>query len=294
MMKLMKLLLVTQFVGVFLAPRARQHPRVGPHHRPRASRTRTPTMAAQPRSSIYPKSTTSALFSTLAPISSGCIVSAFFMYPFDVVRALRMASASDAAAASLSTSQLVRNFVSAHGVKGLVSQGVAPEMARATMMRVVQFFSYPLCHEALTGKKPSEGTPVTKLVSGMAASLPSALAITPLENAKIALQLDSEKRFGNSMGNAARHLWRRGILAPYVGLQGVFTRSAISFGPYIATLPYCQSFTKPMVSNTLGDGPFATVLGNLLGGLLAGSFGAALNCPFDLVRTNLQKQAIGA
>ena len=34
MMKLIKLLLVTLFVGVFLAPRA-QHPRVGPHHRPR-------------------------------------------------------------------------------------------------------------------------------------------------------------------------------------------------------------------------------------------------------------------
>ena len=33
-------------------------------------------------------------------------------------------------------------------------------------------------------------------------------------------------------------------------------------------------------------------LGNLLGGLLAGSFGAAINCPFDLVRTNLQKHAI--
>ena len=40
------------------------------------------------------------------------------------------------------------------------------------------------------------------------------------------------------------------------------------------------------------DSPTATFLGNLLGGLLAGSFGAALNCPFDLVRTNLQKQAI--
>lgn len=255
-------------------------------------------MATQRRMTMYPcvaspaEQKGSALFSTLAPISAGCVVSAFFMYPFDVVRALKMASASDAAAASQSTVQLIRNFVSAHGVKGLVSQGVMPEMARATVMRVVQFFSYPLCHEALTGKKPSEGTPMTKLVSGMAASLPSALAITPLENAKIALQLDKENRFGNNMGNAARHLWRRGVLAPYVGLQAIFTRSAVSFGPYIATLPYAQSFTKPMVHNAMGDGPLATVLGNLTGGFLAGSLGAAINCPFDLVRTNLQKQAI--
>ena len=75
-------------------------------------------------------------------------------------------------------------------------------------------------------------------------------------------------------------------------MQGVFARGAMSFGPYIATLPYCQQLTGPLVKNTVGDTPLGTTLGNLLGGLLAGSFGAALNCPFDLVRTNLQKQAI--
>lgn len=175
---------------------------------------------------------------------------------------------------------------------GLVSQGVLPEIARATTMRVVQFYSYPIVHEAFFSCKPSEGTPATKLVSGMAASLPSALAITPLENAKIALQLDSAGRFNNSMGSATQHLLRRGWLAPYVGLQGVFTRSAISFGPYIATLPYCQKITVPASKNLFGDTPLGQTVGNLTGGLMAGSLGAALNCPFDLVRTNLQKQAI--
>ncbi|KAL1527482.1 hypothetical protein AB1Y20_016147 [Prymnesium parvum] len=229
-------------------------------------------------------------FITLAPISAGCMVSAGIMYPMDVVRALKMASASEAA--ELSTMQLLRRFVQAHGMIGLVSQGVLPEIARATAMRVVQFFCYPLIHEGLFSKKPSEGTPSTKLIAGMAASLPSALAITPLENAKIALQLDQAKRFNNSMLAAANHLWRRGVLAPYVGLQGTFTRSAISFGPYIATLPYCQAGTRRACDALLGHSALSDALGTLLGGLLAGSIGAALNCPFDLVRTNLQKQAI--
>jgi len=201
-----------------------------------------------------------------------------------------MASASDAAA--LTTTQLVRGFVQAHGVVGLMSQGVLPEIARATMMRVVQFFSYPIAHQALFARQPSDGTPGTRLVSGMAASLPSAIAITPLENAKIALQLDSANRFNNSMAKATQHLWSRGMLAPYAGLQGTFTRSAVSFGPYIATLPYAQAAVKPVVTRACGEGAFGDTLGNLLGGLLAGSFGAALNAPFDLVRTNLQKQAI--
>ena len=177
---------------------------------------------------------------------------------------------------------------------GLAKQGVLPEIARATTMRVVQFFSYPIIHEAFFSKKPSEGSPATKLVAGMAASFPSAVAITPLENAKIALQLDSAKRFNNSMSKATMHLWQRGMFAPYVGLQGVFTRSAISFGPYIAILPYCQGVVCPATKSALGDGSVATTVGNLLAGLVAGSIGAALNCPFDLVRTNLQKQAIAA
>lgn len=220
------------------------------------------------------------------------MASAAVMYPMDVVRALRMASASDAV--YVSTAQLLRNFVQAHGLMGLASQGVMPEIARATAMRVVQFFSYPLFHELLFGKKPSEGSPGTKLVGGMAACAPAALAITPLENAKIALQLDHSGRFNNSMGAAMSHLWRRGALAPYVGLQGVFTRSAISFGPYIAALPYCQQLTTPTAVGIFGDTPFGRTAGTFSAGLMAGSMGAALNCPFDLVRTNLQKQAIAA
>jgi len=232
----------------------------------------------------------SSAVTTLAPISAGCMASAAVMYPMDVIRALRMASASEAV--SRSTAQLLRDFISAHGLIGLARQGVLPEIARATTMRVVQFFSYPLIHEAFFSRKPSEGSPGTKLVAGMGAALPAALAITPLENAKIALQLDHAGRFNNSMGQAMRHLSSRGLLAPYVGCQGVFTRSAISFGPYIATLPYCQQFTVPASKKLFGDTNLGTTLGNLLGGLIAGSFGAALNCPFDLMRTNLQKQAI--
>ena len=176
-----------------------------------------------------------------------------------------MASASEAASAS--TMQLVRNFVSTHGALGLARQGVAPEIGRATLMRVVQFFAYPLVHEALFSCPPSQGQPEQKLLAGMLASLPSSVAITPLENAKIALQLDHERRFKNSMGKATSHLWRRGLLAPYVGLQGVFMRSAVSFGPYIATLPYCQSLTQPPMRRLCGgDSATGKFLGSLLGG----------------------------
>ena len=96
-------------------------------------------------------------------------------------------------------------------------------------MRVVQFFMFPIIHEGFFGRPPSKGDTKTKLVAGVVATLPSSVAITPLENAKIALQLDHQKKFNNSMGKAVKHLLRRGVLAPYMGCQGVFTRSALSF-----------------------------------------------------------------
>ena len=113
---------------------------------------------ARPVAALCAMAQKGSAFNTLAPISAGCMASAAVMYPADVVRALRMASASEAT--SLSTTQLLRNFVAAHGVLGLAKQGVLPEMARATMMRVVQFFTYPLIHEALFSKPLSEASPV--------------------------------------------------------------------------------------------------------------------------------------
>lgn len=62
------------------------------------------------------------------------------MYPVDVVRALKMASATGGG-------YTIGEFVKVHGVKGLMSQGVVPEVIRATWMRVLKFFFFPITHE---------------------------------------------------------------------------------------------------------------------------------------------------
>lgn len=62
------------------------------------------------------------------------------MYPVDVVRALKMASATGGG-------YTIKEFVATHGVKGLMSQGVVPEVIRATWMRVLKFFFFPITHE---------------------------------------------------------------------------------------------------------------------------------------------------
>jgi len=226
------------------------------------------------------------LVETLGPIAGGCLLTATAMYPVDVIRALRMASAGGSTDSS--TLVLVRRFVAVHGVVGLARQGVLPEVVRATWMRCVQFFCMPLFHQQLTGLPVAKGTTASKCGAGVLATVPAVLTITPLENAKIALQLDEKKQFGNSMARVLRQLWSRSWAAPLIGWQGVQLRQAAWFAPYIGSLGPLERGCKA----ALGSTPGADSLGKVMGGFAAGTVGAALNTPFDVVRTNLQKEGI--
>jgi hypothetical protein len=92
---------------------------------------------------------TESVWKTLPPIVAAAGATAAAMYPVDVVRTLKMASASviifvwkkynglaykltiPLKGQSLPTAALVSNFVKVHGVKGLFKQGVAPELVRS-------------------------------------------------------------------------------------------------------------------------------------------------------------------
>ena len=68
-------------------------------------------------------------------------------------------------------------------------------ISRASMSRSIKFFFQPVVHEAVYSKPESQGTPLTKGVAGAIGTVPEVFAISPLENIKIAAQLDTEKRF---------------------------------------------------------------------------------------------------
>jgi hypothetical protein len=62
-------------------------------------------------------------------------------------------------------------------------------MMRATYMRVLKFFLFPITHQAIFNKHENKGTPGTKAIAAAVASLPEGFTIQPLEVAKISLQL---------------------------------------------------------------------------------------------------------
>lgn len=80
-----------------------------------------------------------------------------------------------------------------------VTQGVGPEMLRATYMRVSKFFLFPIAHRGLFTTEPTLGTVTTKAVAAGVCSLPEGLTIAPIETAKIGLQLDTANTYKNNM-----------------------------------------------------------------------------------------------
>jgi solute carrier family 25 (mitochondrial 2-oxodicarboxylate transporter), member 21 len=225
---------------------------------------------------------------SLAPITAASVVTAVTMYPVDVMRALGMASATG-------QKETLGSFIRTHGMAGLFKQGVGPEVGRATVMRVMKFFNFPIAHRLITGGlEPEHGTSGSRALAGALAVIPEVALITPIELAKIGLQLDSGGRFKNSGSALLNHVKQvRGVWGTYSGYLGVQLRQSAWTGTYFATLPLFQSASGPAVrrvEESLGvdEGSMAGVA-KFAAGFGAGVSGAIVNTPIDVVRTNCQK-----
>lgn len=127
-------------------------------------------------------------------------------------------------------------------------------------------------------------------------SVPEAISIMPLEIAKISLQLDSKKVFGNSMIKAMQQVYRdRGLPGFYIGYVGVQYRQAVWGAGYFASISFFEKhITSACKSLGLDPEKSATkAFAQLTSGFLAGVFGAVFNTPGDTIRSNVQKRMLG-
>lgn len=220
-------------------------------------------------------------FDTLPPIAGAAATVSIAMYPVDVVRALCMSNPGT------SPPEAVRGFLAAHGWSGFVKQGLAAEITRATVSRVAKFFFQPIFHKSVFGCPESKGSPATKGAAGALATFPEVFLISPLENIKLAEQLDKDKKF-SGMTDVTKHIMRtRGISGFYTGWFGMQVRQCLWTGGFFLSLDVFKGGVKSVgVSNNL--------LVDILGGFGAGAFGTMLNCWCDVCRSVVQKEAIAA
>ena len=108
----------------------------------------------------------------LLPVVAASFCAAAIMYPLDLVRALQMANAAGPKQSAL---QLLSAFRKQHGVAGFFTQGLVPELARATWMRTLKFGLFPIIHMSLTGLPESKGTGATKAAAAILTSIPECI-----------------------------------------------------------------------------------------------------------------------
>eukprot|EP00933_Yihiella_yeosuensis_P033794 TRINITY_DN2742_c0_g1_i3.p1 TRINITY_DN2742_c0_g1~~TRINITY_DN2742_c0_g1_i3.p1 ORF type:complete len:301 (-),score=70.14 TRINITY_DN2742_c0_g1_i3:237-1139(-) len=215
---------------------------------------------------------------TLPPICAGAVVTSIAMYPVDVVRAICMSNPGTGAGAAL------KGFLEAHGVMGFVKQGLVAEVTRASISRAIKFFMQPIVHKGMYGKPETQGTPVSKGLAGAIGTFPEVLAISPLENIKLAAQLDKEGKFKGSADIAQHILRTRGFNGLMIGYAGMQVRQFLWTGGFFLTLDVYKGAVKSVVSNNLAC--------DVISGFLAGATGTALNCWTDVCRSVVQKKAL--
>ena len=244
---------------------------------------------------------------TLSPIILAAATTGAAMYPLDLIRALKMTSMSGNATASgksVSTLQLVADFRTRFGLKGFVSQGLGPELLKATASRSLKFFLFPLAHRSVFGGPPRAGTPLTRAAAGCLAAVPEVCLILPLEVAKLTLQLDASGVYGNSGRRVlVRLAGKHGPGSLYVGFVGVALRQALWTAAYFASVESCTaacertlaallSILAPLLGEAASGGNVPSGLATFGGGFAAGVLGVCLNNPPDVVRSVVQKEAL--
>ncbi|KAJ8600065.1 hypothetical protein CTAYLR_001868 [Chrysophaeum taylorii] len=205
----------------------------------------------------------------LPPLVVAAALTAVITYPVDFVRAMRMASAAEATS------------VAVNGLRYL-SKGLAPELAKGTASRIIKFGGFPVAHEMLLRRHDESAG--TRAIAGALATIPEIALITPLEVAKLALQLDAvgDKRFGNSLGRATRALVAAaGPQALYAGHFALQLRQAVWTSVYFAATPVF-----------LARAPSGSTFATAAAGLAAGMLGALINNPIDVCRSVAQKDVL--
>jgi solute carrier family 25 2-oxodicarboxylate transporter 21 len=200
------------------------------------------------------------------------------MYPVDVVRAICMSNPGTGAGEALS------GFLKAHGVMGFVKQGLVAEVTRASISRAIKFFMQPIVHKGMYGVPETKGTPISKGLAGAIGTFPEVLAISPLENIKLAAQLDKEGKFAGS-ADIAKHIMRtRGVHGFMIGYSGMQVRQFLWTGGFFLTLDMYKGAVKSFGLPNLAC--------DIIGGFAAGATGTAFNCWTDVCRSIVQKKAL--
>jgi hypothetical protein len=143
-----------------------------------------------------------------------------------------------------------------------------------------------------------QGTAAQRAAAGATCAIVEGVVIGPLEVAKAGLQLDSTNRFKNSGLAVVRLVVRdRGPFGAYTGYLGVQWRQSSWTGAFFGSLRFFEGRVDDgfaLLGFRRKEKGTSPPVHKVLSGFSAGAFASLFNCPADVVRTNVQKEAIAA
>ena len=225
------------------------------------------------------------------------LISAAVLYRLDVCRALQMASVASSEATS--TGVLLRSFVDTHGPGAALTKGVTAELIKATWIRFIKFYFYPMTLRWLQDAPYARSAHlvVLQMFAAVLSAVPETILIMPLEIAKIQLQIDETNSLKGSMHYALKTFADNyGIYRLFsVGFLATLGRQASWSVGYFAVYPIVEILLRQTAKIPPLNGMKAAAFVKyrielVLSGFIAGLFATMINTPFDVVRTAIQIQ----
>lgn len=200
-------------------------------------------------------------------------------HPLDLLKVHQQNSSNRCSALSFTLSTYRTS-----GVGGLF-KGLVPPLIAGVVYQSLMFPAYQLAL-SLFGKARDTESIAESVVAGMFAGLVTTIGTTPLEVAKIQLQLNPSAKGGSA--GATRvvlvKMFRSGSM--YSGWLSLAVRDGPGTGVYMATYHLCKRLGAPIVPSKS--------LNELLSGGMAGVFCWLSVLPFDTVKTRIQADCVSS
>ncbi|KAK6145235.1 hypothetical protein DH2020_022055 [Rehmannia glutinosa] len=207
------------------------------------------------------------------------------MFPVDTIKT-QMQALGSCPIKSASVNQALQSILKRDGLRGLY-RGIGAMGLGAGPAHAVYFSVYEICKKSFSGGNPNNSA--AHAMSGICATVASDAVLTPMDMVKQRLQL-SNSPYNGVLDCVRRVLREEGIRAFFASYRTTVLMNApftaVHFATYEATKKGLMEFSPESVSDE-------RLVIHATAGAAAGALAAALTTPLDVVKTQLQCQAVG-
>jgi solute carrier family 25 (mitochondrial 2-oxodicarboxylate transporter), member 21 len=211
------------------------------------------------------------------------IVEAFCVQPFDMVKTRHQLNVGQNPGVFSTLISLYKEG----GVR-LWYRGISAELVGMVPKSAAMYGTYGVVHRYLTDDSRMGNTSLAAFLSGLAASIPEALTVTPAQIVKVRLQArEHAGKYTGPVDCARKLLQQEGLQAFSIGLGPTIIRNSVWNSIYFGLMHKIQRYL-PVLPNEGHE--LQKTIQTFLSGFCGATFATCFNAPFDVVKSRFQCQ----